>query len=81
MIKKPAAVYGLMIATTWQQELARWWPDSNKHPSSELDARWSNPVASVTESARSVWGNVAFSSYFSEQYPHHYLLYALFPLT
>ena len=80
MIHHPAAVYGLLVATTWQADLARWWSDSDKHPNSTIDAMWSNPVASVTESKKSVWGSVAFSSYFSDKYPHHYLLYALFPL-
>jgi hypothetical protein len=80
MIDQSAAVYGLLVATTWRADLAKWWTDSDKHPSSEIDAMWSNPVARVTESATSAWGSVAFSSYFSEQYPHHYLLYALFLL-
>ncbi|HWO19955.1 MAG TPA: hypothetical protein VNO30_14310 [Kofleriaceae bacterium] len=80
MIDQPANVYGLFVATTWRADLARWWPDSDKHPDPSIDAMWANPVASVTENAKSAWGSVAFSSYFSDQYPHHYLLYALFPL-
>jgi hypothetical protein len=81
MLKQPAAVYGLLVATTWEQELAMWWPDSDKHRDSKLTKRWTNPVESATEGATSVWGSVAFSSYFSEEYSHHYLLYARFPLT
>jgi hypothetical protein len=80
MIENPAAMYGLFVATTWRADLAHWWPDASKHANPDIDAMWNNPVASVTESDRSRWGSVAFSSFFSEKYPHHYLLYALFPL-
>lgn len=80
MIHQPEAVFGLLVATTWQADLAKWWSDSDKHPNSKIDAWWSNRVARVTESKQSVWGSIAFSSYFSKNYPHHYLLYAIFPL-